>query len=102
MDSIEVASQKSAELDDAVTSATSSQGVDPPSVTPPGTSNWVEGMSTGQLREEQLCDSNIGIVIYWLEQDYDPSKRELLLTSPETRALWSCRNQLSFPKGVLI
>ena len=66
-----------------------------------GSSNWVEGLTSGQLRDAQLQDPDIGLVIHWLEHGYLPSKRELLLTSPETRALWSCRSNLEFSNGVL-
>ena len=62
-----------------------------------GSSNWVERLTSGQLRDSQLADSNNGLVILWLENDIESSKWQLLwLTSPETKALWSCCNQLFF------
>ena len=55
-------------------------------------SSWVENMSSIQLREAQFKDTNIGIVLAWLEHYHEPSTRELQLRSPETRALWQLRD----------
>ncbi|MCG7878513.1 MAG: RNase H-like domain-containing protein, partial [Candidatus Thiodiazotropha endolucinida] len=64
-------------------------------------SNWVFNLSSLQLRQHQLEDPDIGVVIYWLERSYEPTTRELQLCSPETRALWLVRNQLQMQDGVL-
>ena len=49
-------------------------------------SNWVESLSSLELRRAQTEDPNIDIVINWLEHTYEPTTRELQLTGPETRA----------------
>ena len=64
-------------------------------------SNWLESMSSLQLRQAQLDDRNIGTIIHWLEHNYEPSTRTLQLCSPETRALWLMRDQLCFRDSVL-
>lgn len=64
-------------------------------------SNWVESLSSLQLREAQINDPNIGVVIRWIEYPYEPTTRELQLSSPETRALWLTRDQLVFQDGVM-
>ena len=64
-------------------------------------SNWIEGLSSMQVREAQLNDPDIGLVLYWLEHGYEPSTRELKLCSPETRSLWLTRSQLLVKNGVL-
>ena len=58
-------------------------------------SNLVVGLSSLQLREAQQNDSSLGAITHWLEYSYEPSKRELLFCSPETRSLWLMRDQLS-------
>ena len=63
--------------------------------------NWVVGLSSLQLRDAQQNDSSLGAITHWLEYSYEPSKRELLLCSPETRSLWLMRDQLSLDQGVL-
>lgn len=65
------------------------------------TSNWVEGLTILQMRESKLHDPNLGLIIKWLEHDYEPPRRELLLTSPETRSPWLCRYRLDLIDGIL-
>ena len=65
------------------------------------TCNWIEGLSSMQVRESQLNDPDIGLILYWLEHGYDPSTRELKLCSPETRSLWLTRSQLMVKNGAL-
>ena len=64
-------------------------------------SNWVENLSSIELRRAQTHDPSIGIVMNWLEHSYEPTVRELQLTGPETRAMWLTRDQLKFKDGVL-
>ena len=64
-------------------------------------SNWVESLSSFQLRQAQLKDKDIGAIAHWLEHSYEPSTRELQLFGPETRALWLMRDQLIFKDGIL-
>ena len=64
-------------------------------------SNWMESLSSVQLRQAQLDDKNIGVILEWLEHTYEPSTKVLQLCSPETRALWLTRNQLLIKDGIL-
>ena len=64
-------------------------------------SNWMEGLSSQELRRAQIEDPNIGIVINWLEHSYEPTTRELQLTGPETRAVWLNRDFLKLQDGIL-
>ena len=64
-------------------------------------SNWVESLSSFQLRQAQLDDENIGVIIHWLEHSYVPTTRVLQLCGPETRALWLTRDHLVLKDGVL-
>ena len=72
-----------------------------PEMEPRPSSNWLESLSSFQLRQAQLNDKNIGIITHWLEHSYEPSIRELQLCGPETRALWLMRDQLIFIDGIL-
>ncbi len=64
-------------------------------------SNWTDNLSNIQLSELQHSDSDIGLVMTWLEHGYDPPIRELQLTGPATRSLWLTRSQLVLEDGVL-
>ena len=64
-------------------------------------SNWVESLSSLQLRQAQTNDENIGTIMHWLEHSYEPSTRQLQLSSPDTRALWLARDHLVLKDGVL-
>lgn len=68
---------------------------------PQAVSNWVESLTSPELRKAQIEDPNIGIVINWLEHSYEPTTRELQLTGPETRALWLTRDHLKLQEGIL-
>ena len=50
-------------------------------------SNWTDGLSSTQLREIQLNDPELGLIMHWLEHSYSPTGNELRLTSPAVRAL---------------
>ena len=41
------------------------------------TSNWADSLSSLQLSEAQGNDPNIGIVMHWIEHQYEPTTREL-------------------------
>ena len=91
-------------MDDVVPLAVRSVGVELADQAVPGAqagSNWMEGLSAPELRRSQTEDPNIGIVINWLEHSYEPTTRELQLTSPETRALWLNRDYLVLQDGIL-
>ena len=83
------------DVDDVVPLAVRNISVQDVSQASPGNhavSNWVENISCVQLREEQCKDSNVGIVLIWLENYHHPSIRELQLSSQETRSLWFLRD----------
>ena len=61
----------------------------------------MENLSSFQLRQAQLDDENIGVIIHWLEHSYVPTTRVLQLCGPETRALWLTRDHLVLKDGVL-
>ena len=61
----------------------------------------MESLSSFQLRQAQLDDENIGVIIHWLEHSYVPTTRVLQLCGPETRALWLTREHLGLKDGVL-
>ena len=67
----------------------------------PRTSNWAVSLSSFQLSEAQRNDPNIGIVLHWIEHQYEPTTRELPLSGPETRALWLNREQIVFQDRVM-
>ena len=64
-------------------------------------SNWADGLSPIQLREAQLNDPDLTLIIKWLENSYFPSDSELRLTSPSVRSLWLNREQLVFKNEIL-
>ena len=64
-------------------------------------SNWADSLSSLQLSEAQRNDPNIGIVMHWLEHNYEPTTRELQLSGPETRALWLNREHIVFQNHVM-
>ena len=64
-------------------------------------SNWADGLSPIQLREAQLNDPDLTLIIKWLENSYFPSDSELRLTSPSVRSLWLNREQLVFNNEIL-
>ena len=72
-----------------------------PEMEPHPAPNWVESLSSFQLRQAQLNDKDIGIITHWLEHSYEPSTRELQLCVPMTRALWLLRDQLIFKDCIL-
>ena len=64
-------------------------------------SNWTDGLSSIQLREIQLNDPDLGLIMHWLEHSYSPNSNELRMTSPAVRALWLTRDQLLFKNNIL-
>ena len=66
---------------------------------PQAVSNWLESLSSPELRKAQIENPKIGIV--WLEHSYEPTTRELQLTRPKTRALWLIRDHLKLQEGIL-
>ncbi len=63
--------------------------------------NWVGSFSLSDLKQAQLEDPDLAIVLKWLESDVEPSQRELRLFSPAARAYWMCRAHLHPKQGVL-
>ena len=63
--------------------------------------SWVECYTPEQLRDHQLRDSNLAMIIGWLESRWEPDQSELLLASPGVKNLWLCKTQLEVKNGVL-
>lgn len=63
--------------------------------------SWIEGYSAEDIATMQREDADIGIVRTWLEKDENPTKSQLHLESPATRALWLFREFLHIKNGVL-
>ena len=59
------------------------------------------GLSYAQLRDAQLDDPDISVVLNWLERLYTPVDSELSLISPAARSLWMLREQLVLIHGIL-
>ena len=62
---------------------------------------WVPSYSMDDLRQAQMDDEDLGVVIPWLEDDVQPSREQLVLTSPAVRHYWLQRRQLFLSNGVL-
>ena len=60
----------------------------------------LQGYSFKQLREEQLKDPEVQVVINWMESD-PPSQATLFRQGKVTKRLWACRSQLKICQGVL-
>lgn len=54
-----------------------------------------------ELAEEQDKDNDIYKIKTWLESGIKPSQKELSLSSPSVRYLWTCESQLHLENGVL-
>ncbi len=63
--------------------------------------NWVGSFSFPELKEVQLQDIDIAPILGWLESGFNPSQRELRLSSPATRAYWMCKEHIYIWQGVL-
>jgi transposase InsO family protein len=64
-------------------------------------SNWINLMSSTDIRKHQLEDPVVRPLIGWLETGKDPENHELWLTSAATKHFWGCKNQLQLEDGVL-
>ena len=53
------------------------------------------------MRDAQLHDPDISVVLNWLERLYTPVDSELRLISPAARSLWMLREQLVLIHGIL-
>ena len=62
---------------------------------------WLPGYSEVELRNKQVIDGDLGVVIYWLESGVTPGQFDLALQSPEVRHYWLMKDQLVFKDGVL-
>ena len=62
-------------------------------------SNFVEQLLPGEVREQQMNDPELYLVVCWLEGAH-PSEAQLQVLSPNTRHLWLCRSQLEMVNGV--
>jgi hypothetical protein len=63
--------------------------------------NWLMSYSPAQLRQHQLNDKSLRILITWLESNHLPDQQELQLSSPAVKRFWRFKGQLSMIQGVL-
>lgn len=63
--------------------------------------NWGSKYSPVQFRSFQENDTDLSVVITWLETDYEPTEAELALSSPNVKHLWLVKDLLFFQNRVL-
>ena len=66
-----------------------------------GPDYWSFGYSKGDLRQEQVDDCDLCVIIGWLESKKDPIQFEFGLQSPAVRHYWQLHHKLFFVDGVL-
>ena len=64
-------------------------------------SNYLPVFFHVELRDLQLADPDINLVIQWLEREEPPLNDVLFLSSPATKLMWIHRMQLRMIQGVL-
>ena len=81
----------------------SKEGVNADVIDMDRSSNFMEQVSTDDLRGLQLKDADLQPLISWLEgpSEDQPNEAALQQHSPSTRHFWLCRTQLHLVKGVL-
>ena len=87
-----------------IVSNSSGESDDLPSSTQdgPDEEDWFStGYTPSQLREAQLKDSDIGVLLKWVEDDQTPFQAELQLTSAAVKFFWVNRALLQVVRGVL-
>lgn len=62
---------------------------------------WIKQYSSINLSNIQKQDGNLEPVIRWLQEGKDPSEAEFMISSPETKHLWTNRSLLSIKDDVL-
>ncbi len=62
---------------------------------------WSDVMSTKQMGEEQMSDSDISPIIIWLKESIQPTQNELFRHSTATKSYWNCKKQLVMKDGLL-
>ena len=68
---------------------------------PPDPVPWTGLYTSVQLRDFQLQDKQIAIVLLWKELSERPPSSQLVLSDPETRYLWLSWYSLEIKEGVL-
>jgi hypothetical protein len=63
--------------------------------------NWMYGLTTEVIRKQQEDDHDLKTIIFWLEQEKEPSTFELQLSSKAVKHWWSCREQLKLVNNCL-
>ena len=53
------------------------------------------------MRNEQLLDPDLSVLIEWLEEDKEPNQQELHMNSPGVNKFWLLKSQLIIKTGVL-
>ena len=62
---------------------------------------WIRQYTSVNLKNMQRQDSSLEPIIQWLEENRSPSEAEYLISSPETKHLWTNKNLLTKKDGVL-
>ena len=65
-------------------------------------SNWADCLNMEGRAEEQERDDNLKVIRTWLMSDGEPTREELMLSSPEVKILWGLRSQLCLKDNVLM
>lgn len=63
--------------------------------------SWIEGYFAEDVAALQRENTDISIVTTWVEKEENPTKSQLHLESPATRAFWLFREFLYIKNGVL-
>ena len=67
----------------------------------PRTCNWLGQYSAAEIRTSQMADSDLRVLLTWMEQNHQPNQRELQLCSAGVKRFWRYREQLCRRQGVL-
>ena len=62
---------------------------------------WIKQYTSLNLESIQKQDRNLEPVMRWLKENKEPSEAEYMLSSPETKHLWTNKNLLYLKNGVL-
>ena len=62
---------------------------------------WLPSYSVKELAELQREDSDLRLIILWLENNIEPTQAELALSSPAVRHYWLLKSQLRLHQSVL-
>lgn len=64
--------------------------------------NWTDSLSPQEKCEEQDKDPNLKIIKFWLCNDIQPSREELMSQAPQVKIMWAHRQLLRLKDGTLV